>query len=418
MPAFDPDLIRRHARRAPRYSSYPSAVRFHTGFDAIAYRRAALLSNAGDPVKPLAAHVHAPPRQAAGYLQRLLAEIELQAGLFDPRRRLERLHFGAELSDMFTIGRLGRIVTRIAECFGVDDPAQPELSIEIDPRTVGRETFPGLAALGFKRATLSVKDFADARQVKRAFARARSAGFSSLGLDLTYGLPQQTPERFTAVLDTVITMRPDRVATYAVQPANAQTRLALLALAVGRLTAAGYVHIGMSHFALAQDELTEALRSHTLHRDLQGYSTHADSDLIGLGAGAISAIGNAYARNYKDLGAYQDALDQQRLPIERGLELTVDDLARREIIERILCDGVLDTREIEARYALDFASYFAGERAQLEQMIADGLIERSGDTLCVTENGRFLLRSIAVVFDTCLRGCDGRAPALTRPAAR
>jgi oxygen-independent coproporphyrinogen III oxidase len=340
-------------------------------------------------MQPLAAHVHAPPKPADGYLQRLLTEIELQAGLFDPRRRLERVHFGVQLPALFTIGRLGRIVTRIAECFGLDESAQC-----------------GLAALGFKRATLSVKDFTDMRQVKRAFARARSAELSSVSLDLVCALPLQTAESFAAALDTVITMRPDRVAAYAVDSAGPEAWLALLALAVERLTLAGYVHIGMSHFALPQDELTDALRSRNLHRDPQGYSTHADSDLIGLGVGAISAVGTTYARNHKELAAYEHALDQHRLPIERGIQLTVDDLARREIIERILCDGVLDTREIEERYALDFASYFAGERAQLERMIADGLLARSGKTLSVTENGRFLLRSIAVVFDNYLRGCD------------
>lgn len=409
MTTFDSDLIRRYARSAPRYASYPSAVRFHTAFDVAAYRRAALLSNAPTPMKPLAAHVHAPLEPAAGYLQRLLLEIELQGGLFDQRRRLERVHFSAELPAQFTIGRLGRIVTRIAECFSAEESAHRELSIEIDPRSVGRETFPGLAMLGFKRATLSVKDFADIRQVKRAFARARAAGLSSLGLDLIYGMSLQTAESFAATLDTLIAMRPDRVAAYAIQPADAEARLRLLALAVERLTAAGYVHVGMSHFALPQDELTEALRSHTLHRDLQGYSTHAGSDLIGFGVGAISAIGNIYARNHKNLAAYGAALDHQRLPIERGVELTVDDLVRREIIERILCDGALDTRQIEEKYAIDFASYFAGERAQLEQMVTDGLLAKTSDTLAVTENGRFLLRSIAAVFDTHLRGGNGSA---------
>ncbi|MGH8188601.1 MAG: oxygen-independent coproporphyrinogen III oxidase, partial [Steroidobacteraceae bacterium] len=363
--------------------------------------------------KPLAAHVHAPLEPAAGYLQRLLLEIELHAGLFDQRRTLERVHFGAQLPALFTIGRLGRIVTRITECFSADESAQRELSIEIDPRTVRRETFAGLAMLGFKRATLSVRDFSDIRQVKRAFARARAAGLAWLGLDLIYGMPLQAAERFAATLDTLIAMRPDRVAAYAVQPTDAQARMRLLALAVERLTAAGYVHIGMSHFALPQDELTEAPRSHTLHWNLQSYSTHAGSDLIGLGVGAISAIGNTYARSHKDLAAYQDALDHQRLPIERGVELTVDDLVRREIIERILCDGVLDTRQIEEKYALDFASYFARERAQLEQMIADGLLARTSDTLSVTENGRFFLRSIAVVFDTYLCGCNGSTSAGT-----
>ncbi len=392
MSTFNSDLIRRYARTAPRYTSYPSAVRFHTGFNFIAYRRAALLSNASAPMRPLAAHVHAPSAPAEGYLQRLLIEIDLHAGLFDPRRKLERLHFGSQLSALFTIGRLGRILTRITECLGVDESAHCELSIEIDPRNVARETFAGLAGLGFKRATLSVSDFTDIRQVKRAFARARRAGFSSLGVDLIYGMPLQTAENFIATLDAAIAMRPDRVAAYAVESADAEMRMTLLARTVERLTLAGYVHIGMSHFALHQDEMPSARRS--------------DSDLIGFGVGAISAIGNAYARNHKDLAAYMEAVHDQRLPIERGVELTVDDLVRREIIERILCDGVLDTREIEEKYALDFASYFAGERAQLERMIADGLLTQEGDTLSVTENGRFLLRSIAVVFDTYLRGCS------------
>jgi oxygen-independent coproporphyrinogen-3 oxidase len=244
-----------------------------------------------------------------------------------------------------------------------------------------------------------------------------------VSFDLIYGLPLQTLESFGRTLDTVLQMRPDRIAAYgyahmprlfkaqrAIQTSqlpDAETRLQLLALTVERLTEAGYVYIGMDHFALPEDDLARAMRDGSLHRNFQGYSTHGNCDLIGLGVSAIGAVGNSYSQNRKDLSGYYAALDQGRLPVDRGIALSVDDVLRREVIQRLMCKGELRTREIENRYALEFGSYFANELAALDALAGDGLITSDADAIHVTERGRSLLRTIAMVFDAYLPRASG-----------
>jgi oxygen-independent coproporphyrinogen III oxidase len=444
--SFDPDLVRRHDRHGPRYTSYPTALQFHTRFDRSTYRRAALLSNA-TPAKPLSAYIHIPfcaspcfycgcnkiitrdERHGTEYLRRLGLEIELHGRLFDRSRPVRQLHFGGGTPTFLTNEQLGGIFGQLRRYFTLDDSPQREISIEIDPRTVSAASFPALAALGFNRASLGVQDF-DSRvqqavnrrqsvaQVEEVLLQARAAGFRSISFDLIYGLPLQTVASFSRTLDTVIAMRPDRIAAYGYahmprmfkaqraidesQLPNAELRLQLLGLTIERLTRAGYLHIGMDHFALPEDELSEALQTGHLHRNFQGYSTRAECDLIGFGVSAIGSVGTVYAQNAKKLTDYYRALDSGHLPIERGVQLNTDDLARRDIIQRLMCQGVLDCRDIERQYALEFETYFTRELTSLREMAADGLLCIEGDKITVSDRGRFLLRTIAMAFDAYL----------------
>lgn len=443
---LDAALIRRYDSHGPRYTSYPTAVQFHTGFDEQSYRRLALLSNAGTP-RPLSVYVHVPfcarpcfycgcnkiitrnPVHAEQYLQRLRREIELQGALFARRRNVRQLHFGGGTPTYLTMAQLSGLFDHLGKHFSIDRTEQREFSIEIDPRTLEEHTLAALAELGFNRLSLGVQDFdpkvqravnreQSPEQIEQCMVQARALGYRSVSFDLIYGLPLQTVESFGQTLDTVVQMRPDRIAAYgyahmprlfkaqrairADQLPDAETRLQLLALTVERLTDAGYVYIGMDHFALPDDDLARAMRDGSLHRNFQGYSTHGDCDLIGLGVSAIGAVGNSYSQNRKDLTSYYAALDQGRLPVDRGIALSVDDVLRREVIQRLMCKGELSMREIEGRYALDFGNYFANELSALNALAADGLITNDADAIQVTERGRALLRTIAMVFDAYL----------------
>lgn len=443
---FDADLLRRYDSHGPRYTSYPTAVQFHTGFDAQSYRRAALLSNSAS-ARPLSAYVHIPfcaqpcfycgcnkivtrnPQHAQQYLQRLHREIELQGALFERRRPVRQLHFGGGTPTYLTPQQLQALFEQLGHYFNIDRSNQREFSIEIDPRTLDTDTLPALSSLGFNRLSLGVQDFdpqvqaavnrlQSTQQVALAVAQARALGYRSVSFDLIYGLPLQSVAGFGRTLDTVVQMRPDRVAAYGYahmprlfkaqraireeQLPDPETRLQLLGLTVERLTAAGYIYIGMDHFALPEDDLARAMANGTLHRNFQGYSTHGGCDLVGLGVSAIGSVGDCYSQNCKQLSSYYAALDQGRLPVERGLALRMDDIVRREVIQRLMCKGDLATREIESRYALKFPDYFATELTQLQPLAADGLLSIHADRITVSDRGRALLRSIAMVFDAYL----------------
>lgn len=294
---------------------------------------------------------------------------------------------------------------------------------------------PGLAALGFNRASLGVQDFNPAvqiavnrqqsiAQVRDCLDQARANGFKSVSFDLIYGLPKQTLSSFAHTLDTVVALRPDRIAAYgyahmpqlfkgqrAIASAtlpDTDTRLQLLQLTTDRLTDAGYVYIGMDHFALPDDTLVQARQEGHLQRNFQGYSTRAECDLIGLGVSAIGKVGDCYAQNVKRLTEYYRALEDNRLPIERGLTLTIDDRARAEVIQRLMCDGQVRFRDIEEAFALDFKEYFAGELMQLQSMEADGLLAATDDAIQIHDSGRALVRNVAMVFDAYLPGIEDR----------
>jgi len=248
---------------------------------------------------------------------------------------------------------------------------------------------------------------------------ARAAGFRSVNLDLIYGLPLQTLSSFDATLDRVLDISPDRIAlySYAHLPAlfkpqrriaeselpSAETRLQILTLAIGRLTRAGYLYIGMDHFAKPDDELAVAQRQGRLQRNFQGYSTHPECDMLGLGMSAIGRIGPTYYQNLKSLEEYYAALDAGRLPVWRGVVLTKDDLVRRAVIQALVCHFRLSVESIELAYLVDFAGYFSTELEDLRRLEEDGLVELQPDWIVVTPKGRLLVRVVCMVFDRYLR---------------
>ncbi|MBS0344069.1 MAG: oxygen-independent coproporphyrinogen III oxidase, partial [Proteobacteria bacterium] len=313
---------------------------------------------------------------------------------------------------------------------------EAERSIEIDPRTVDAARLAHLAGMGFNRLSLGVQDFEPAVQqaihrvqpaamVVELMAAARKLGFASVNLDLIHGLPRQTVASFDRTLAQVCELRPERIALYAYahlpERFKAQRRIAardlpspadkvqMLSQAIRTLCGAGYVYIGMDHFALPGDPLAVAKRQGLLHRNFQGYSTQPDCDLVALGVSAIGHVGASYSQNAKTLDAYYDHLDQGRLPVERGLALTRDDLLRRAVIMAIMCQGKLDFAAIGQAHLVDFADRFAPELAALGPLVAQGLVKLRDHELEVTDTGWFFVRAIAMVFDRYLQADRNRA---------
>jgi oxygen-independent coproporphyrinogen-3 oxidase len=311
-----------------------------------------------------------------------------------------------------------------------------EYSIEVDPRKLEAGRMGFLAGLGFNRVSVGVQDFdADVQaavhreqseaQTRAVIDEARANGFGSVNVDLIYGLPRQTLNSFDATLDRILTLDPDRIALYSYahlpqifkpqrripqeELPSAETKLQIMTLAIGRLTRAGYVYIGMDHFAKPEDDLAVAQRRGRLHRNFQGYSTHADSDMLSFGISAIGRVGPTYYQNVKDLEEYYDTLDDGRLPVWRGNELTQDDLIRRAVIQTLICNFRLSIEAIEVSYLIDFRRYFAPELEDLQPLADEGLVEVTPDWIAVSPKGRLLIRAICMTFDRYLRAGRERA---------
>lgn len=444
---FDAAVVRRYDVPGPRYTSYPTALQFSESIGEGDYLRAARASN-DDPIpRPLSIYVHVPfctspcfycgctrvitrDRMAgARYLSRLQREIESQARLFDRDRIVEQLHLGGGTPTFLSDAELAELMGFIRHGFTLRDDDLREYSIEVDPRTVDESRLAAIAAMGFNRISLGVQDFDPDVQkainriqpregVLAVISAARRQGFRSVAVDLIYGLPRQTEAGFARTLEQVIAARPDRVAAYSYahlpQSFKAQKRikaedlcapevkLALLGITIDALTAAGYVYIGMDHFALPNDELAAALADGSLQRNFQGYSTRAGLDLVGLGMSAIGQVGDLYVQNHRLLDDWAAALDAGRLPIWRGHRLTREDRIRRAVIRALMCRGELDLREFGERFELDFRSHFATELDRLVPLEEDGLIEIAPSRLHVTPLGRLLVRAIAMQFDAYL----------------
>ncbi len=442
----DLDLIRRMDRNGPRYTSYPTADRFVEAFGPDAYQSRVRQRNIGGIRRALSIYVHLPfcstvcfycacnkvvtRNRAKGekYLNYLFREIDMQGPLFGDDHVVEQMHWGGGTPTFYTTDQLATLCERLKRHFTLS--LNGEYSIEIDPRSVDAADMHALRGLGFNRVSLGVQDFdpdvqravnriQSEAQTLEVMAAARSAGFTSLNVDLIYGLPRQTLETFSRTLDKVIAAQPDRIAiyNYAHLPArfkpqrriaeadipSPDIKLKLLGLSTQRLGAAGYVYIGMDHFAKPDDELAVAQRSGRLHRNFQGYSTHAECDLVGLGVSAIGAIGPTYSQNHRALDDYYDSLDRDELPVARGMELTPDDLARRAIIQALTCQFRVSKESIAIAYLLDFDQYFAVELADLRQLAQDGLVTLDREWITVTPRGRMLIRNICMVFDRYLR---------------
>jgi len=367
--------------------------------------------------------------QAENYLTRLYREIELQAELFDADRVVDQLHFGGGTPTFLNPWQLEDLLKKLGWHFRLREDKAREFSIEIDPRTCEPDTVDLLARAGVNRMSLGIQDFDP--EVQKAvnriqspaetFAlmdRARKAGYKSVSVDLIYGLPKQNRERFSRTLDLVLDAKPDRLAVYSYAhlphmfkpqkrihaedlPSGAE-KLALLGLTMEKLTSAGYVYIGMDHFALPGDELAVALREGTLHRNFQGYSTHADCDLVALGVSSIGKLGDTYAQNYKTLHDYYQAIDSGHLAVHRGLALNDDDRLRRAVIQTIMCRARVDFAAVDSAWAVRFEDYFARELAALEPLVADGLVKMGDRQFELTPIGRLLMRNVAMCFDAYL----------------
>ena len=457
---FDPVLINRYDKAGPRYTSYPTAVQFRETFGEAEYRAAALASNAG--CAPLSLYFHLPfcdtvcyycacnkivtrnRQRTAPYLERLFREIELQGALFDRSRPVEQLHWGGGTPTFLSSDEMRALMHKTRQHFSLRDDDSGEYSIEVDPREANADIIALLRELGFNRLSLGVQDFDPT--VQKAVNRiqseaetfavldaARRTGFRSVNMDLIYGLPHQTVASFAATLDKVIAAGPDRLSVFnyahlpelfktqrQIDAANlpaAGEKLAILQHTIDRLTAAGYVYIGMDHFARPDDELAVAQREGSLYRNFQGYSTHADCDLVAMGITAIGALQGSssaasagaakgiscYSQNVKTLDEYAALLDAGRLPVYRGIVLSDEDKLRRAIITQLICHFELNFARIEQLFPIRFRDYFAAELDECKAMQADGLLDVQADCLIVRPAGKLLIRNICMVFDTYLR---------------
>ncbi|QOR37177.1 oxygen-independent coproporphyrinogen III oxidase [Billgrantia diversa] len=450
---FNRPLVEKYDRPGPRYTSYPTAPQFHAAFAEDDYRAAAERSNRVAAPKPLSVYVHIPfckslcyycacnkiithnTERAAEYLEWLKQEIHVQGELFDESRRMTQLHLGGGTPTYLSNAQLGELMAALDEAFHFAEAAEREFSLEVDPRTVTPPQIHELHELGFNRLSFGVQDFdpdvqkavnrvQSEEQVVELVAAAREAGFQSVSVDLIYGLPLQTVASFDATLDKIIALRPDRIAAYSyahlpelfkaqrlIRPEDMpppERKLELLELTIRRLTAAGYVYIGMDHFALPGDELSLAKENGTLQRNFQGYSTHADCDMIGLGITSIGKVGDSYSQNVKETAQYQARLESGRLPVMRGYRLNDDDRLRRDVINALMCHGRIDFDAIEARHDIAFRDYFADALDELEEMQADGLLTIRDDTIEVLPAGRLMMRNMAMAFDAYLTPHEGR----------
>jgi oxygen-independent coproporphyrinogen-3 oxidase len=445
---FDADIVRKFSTSGPRYTSYPTADRFTADFGYGSYLEAlAGLKMRGGARGPLSLYVHIPfcdtvcyycgcskivtrdRSKAATYLSYLKLEIEMQGQLLSGMNQVDQLHFGGGTPTYLSDRQMADLMAHLRKHFDFAPDEEGEYSIEIDPRTVSRDRMHTLRAQGFNRVSLGVQDFDP--DVQKAVNRiqseaetlailrsAREAGFRSIGIDLIYGLPKQSMDSMRQTLAKVTAANPDRIALYnyahmphlfkpqrRIAEADLPTpdvKLAMLALCISQLTAAGYVYIGMDHFAKPEDDLAVAQRQGRLHRNFQGYSTHAEADLVAVGVTAISSVGNTYSQNEKTLEAYYEQLDQGRLPVARGIKLSTDDLLRRIIIQMLMCHFELSIDSIEQAYPIRFRNYFAAELAQLQVLADDGLVTIDDAWLTVTLKGRLLIRNICMVFDRYL----------------
>ncbi len=411
---FDLKLIHRYDKAGPRYTSYPTALELHEGFGDQEYRQHIAKSNAAGG--PLSLYFHIPfcdtvcfycacnkiitknRKHAEPYLANLFKEIAMQGALFDRNRIVNQLHWGGGTPTFLSSEQMQQLMAVTRQHFWLREDDQGEYSIEVDPRETHSQTIKHLRELGFNRISLGLQDFDPAvqkavnriqseEQTFSVLEAARAEGFRSTNIDLIYGLPLQTVTTFAKTLDKILAVAPDRfsIFNYAHLPArfktqrqinevdlpSAEIKLDILQMVGQRLTEAGYVYIGMDHFAKPDDELAVAQREGKLYRNFQGYSTHSDCDLVGLGITSIGRVGDAYIQNVKELDEYDRLITQGRLPVFKGVELNEDDKLRRAVITQLICHFDLSFAAIEKAFGIDFAAYFADELSRLAPMQAD-----------------------------------------------
>ncbi len=448
-------LLEKYSKAGPRYTSYPTAPYFAETFGEKEWREEILQTQ--DSGRDLSLYVHIPfcdtlcyycgcnmvatrnYARATDYLGYLEREIDLVAGLISPRRAVRQFHWGGGTPTYLRPDDIRRLFAHIKGRFPI--AADAEVGCEVDPRELTRDHVKALADAGFNRLSLGVQDLDDKVQqavnriqpeslVRQVYGWMREDGFPSINMDLMVGLPHQTVAGFSATLDKIIDMAPDRLAVfnYAHVPwlkkhqklihetdlPDFSTRVALQLMILERLIGAGYVYIGMDHFARPNDELVKAQRNKTLYRNFQGYTTHKDCDIYAFGVTAISQTEEVYVQNQKDLADYRARVSEGRLATERGLRITRDDRLRREAIAHIMCDLELDKKVFAQKWEIEFDAYFAEALPELAEMAKDGLVELEADRIRVTEIGRIFLRNIAMSFDAYLKQASSEKPRYSR----
>jgi oxygen-independent coproporphyrinogen-3 oxidase len=452
MPGVTTAMLQKYDVSGPRYTSYPTADRFVEAFTEDAYKLALEQRRVAGAALPLSIYVHIPfceslcffcacnkivtkhHERSAEYLRYLNREIDLHIEHLGTGQTISQLHLGGGSPTFFSDEELAELMNMLKRNF-VFAP-NGEYSIEVDPRTVNEQRLKHLSELGFNRLSFGVQDFdpevqkavhriQPAEQVFSLVEAARQLKFDSVNVDLIYGLPMQTPESFTRTLKQIVELRPNRIALYGYAhlperfkpqrriseyelPA-AQDKITMLSSALTAFIKAGYVYVGMDHFALPDDDLAIAKRQGRLHRNFQGYSTQPDCDLISLGVSAIGRVGATYSQNAKTIEEYFDYLNQGRFPVVRGLALSRDDLIRRAVIMAIMCQGALQYESIELAYVIDFKTYFANELELLKEQQVIGMVELDDTGLQVTDTGWFFVRAVAMLFDKYLQTDRNRA---------
>ncbi len=445
---FDKELIRRYDTFGPRYTSYPTAVQFTTDYGMNDYLNWAKQSNEDPIPAPLSLYLHIPfcdticyycgcskvitkdKSKAAPYIALLKKEIKLQGALFAKDREVSQIHWGGGTPTFLSDEEIHEIIECIRENFSLPANDEVEFGIEVDPRTVDQQRIKNLADMGFNRISFGVQDFdhkvqesvnriQSTEEIQQHIISARAENFQSINIDLMYGLPNQSVQSFSKTLDTTIELNPDRIAiyNYAHLPEmfkpqrrieedelpSPEEKLNILQLCIDKLHDAGYVYIGMDHFAKESDDLVKAQKQGSLHRNFQGYSTNADCDMIAMGITAISRVGDNYSQNVRTIDEYEERLNRDEIPVFRGIELEADDVLRREVINQLMCNNQLDIKKIEKEWHIDFYYYFKSSMENLQQMADDGLLTIDKDKITITTSGRLLARSICMQFDRYLQ---------------
>jgi len=450
------DLLRKYSVPGPRYTSYPTAPSFHTGFGETDWQAALAVSARG---RALSLYTHIPfcdslcyycgcnmvathdYNKTRPYLAALEREMATTAAHIDPARRVHQLHWGGGTPTYLNPDDIRALMAATQRHFTLAGDA--EISCEVDPRELTRAHLEALRECGFNRVSFGVQDMdpgvqqavnriQPAQLIEQVLDWSRELGFSSINLDLIVGLPKQTPDSFRRTLEQVVRWVPDRVAVFAyahvpwmkkhqrlIREADLPdlaARLALQQTVNAQLGEAGYVNIGLDHYARPEDELVRAQQNKTLWRNFQGYTTHKDSDILAFGASSISQTVDAYMQNEKNLKRYQERVGYTGLAVERGIHLTRDDQIRRDAITRVMCDLELDFAGFGAQWSIDFARYFADALADLRPLADDGLVELDGERVTVTGPGRLFLRNIGMCFDRYLKDAASDTPRYSRTA--
>ncbi|MDP3421079.1 MAG: oxygen-independent coproporphyrinogen III oxidase [Thiobacillus sp.] len=456
MASISLDLLQKYSVPGPRYTSYPTAPYFHTGFGEADWRRA--LAEAA-PDRGLSLYAHIPfcdslcyycgcnmvatrdYGKTVPYLAALDREMGTAAAEIDPARVVRQLHWGGGTPTYLNPDDIRRLMAMMRTHFMLADDA--EISCEVDPRELTFEHLAALRETGFNRVSFGVQDMdPDVQQavnriqseflIRQVLDWSRELGFSSINLDLIVGLPKQTVDSFSRTLERVSVWAPDRLAVFAYAHVpwmkkhqslineadlpDPATRLALQQSVNDMLGAAGYVNIGLDHFARPEDELVRAQQNKTLWRNFQGYTTHKDCDILAFGASSISQTADVYMQNDKKLKSYQERVAATGFAVERGLKLTRDDCIRRDAITRVMCDLELDFAVFGREWDITFADYFADALADLRPLAADGLVEIAPDRVQVTASGRLFLRNIGMCFDRYLKEAASEQPRYSRTA--